>query len=197
MMTWDQRKRARQREALLRENIRYRQKLREVSRNEKCMRKSAEQYAAQALEAERAGDHARAVRMAAEAAKLKKHLAMTGSMRGSLEIAHAVQSANQAMADIMRVSSSAAGSLLEGAADPDVYTLQTELLTMQEHVRSFMEESEMLCDDLDHVDHTPVSEEGERYLKTLMSSSSKDKQLKRLQDINTRLEQLQRSRPGE
>lgn len=197
MNTWQQRKRSKQREQMLRENIRYRQNLREVSRNEKSVERLCEQYAAQATAAERAGNHALAVRLAAEASKLKKHQVVTNSMRGSLEIAHAVQSTNQAMADMIEASRNAAGSLLEGASAPDVYAMQTDLASMQEHVQSFMEESEMLYEDFERGEDAPVSEEGERYLKTLMNSTRKERQIKLLQDTNSRLEKLQRNRPTE
>lgn len=197
MNTWQQRKRSKQREQMLRENIRYRQNLREVSRNEKSVERLCEQYAVQATAAERAGNHALAVRLAAEASKLKKHQVVTNSMRGSLEIAHAVQSTNQAMADMIEASRNAAGSLLEGASAPDVYAMQTDLASMQEHVQSFMEESEMLYEDFERGEDAPVSEEGERYLKTLMNSTRKERQIKLLQDTNSRLEKLQRNRPTE
>ena len=197
MNTWQQRKRSKQREQMLRENIRYRQNLREVSRNEKSVERLCEQYAAQATAAERAGNHALAVRLAAEASKLKKHQVVTNSMRGSLEIAHAVQSTNQAMADMIEASRNAAGSLLEGASATDVYAMQTDLASMQEHVQSFMEESEMLYEDFERGEDAPVSEEGERYLKTLMNSTRKERQIKLLQDTNSRLEKLQRNRPTE
>lgn len=197
MNTWQQRKRSKQREQMLRENIRYRQNLREVSRNERSVERLCEQYAAQAMAAERSGNHALAVRLAAEASKLKKHQVVTGSMRGSLEIAHAVQSSNQAMADMIEASRMAAGSVLEGASVPDVYAMQADLASMQEHVQSFMEQSEMLYEDFEHGEDAPVSEEGERYLKSLMSSTRKEKQLKLLQDTNSRLEKLQRNRPTE
>ena len=197
MNTWQQRKRSKQREQMLRENIRYRQNLREVSRNEKSVERLCEQYAAQATAAERAGNHALAVHLAAEASKLKKHQVVTNSMRGSLEIANAVQSTNQAMADMIEASRNAAGSLLEGASAPDVYAMQTDLASMQEHVQSFMEESEMLYEDFERGEDAPVSEEGERYLKTLMNSTRKERQIKLLQDTNSRLEKLQRNRPTE
>lgn len=197
MSTWQDRKRSKQREQTLRDNIRYRQNLREVSRSEKDIERLCAQYTAKAMEAERMGNHTLAVRLAAEAAKLKKHLTVSGSMRGSLEIAHAVQSTNQAMADILEVSRNAAGSLLAGAAAPDMYAVQADLTSMQEHVKDFMEQSEMLYEDFETEDNEPLSEEGERYLKTLMSSCSREKQRKLLQDTNSRLEKLQRNRPTE
>lgn len=197
MSTWQERKRSRQREQTLRDNIRYRQNLREVSRSEKSLDRLCAQYTAQAMEAERMGNHTLAVRLAAEAAKLKKHQTVTGNMRGSLEIAHAVQTTNQAMADIMEVSRNAAGSLLAGAAAPDMYAVQADLTSMQEHVKDFMEQSEMLYEDFETEDNEPLSEEGEKYLKSLMTSRSREKQRKLLQDTNSRLERLQRNRPTE
>ena len=197
MNTWQERKRLKQREQTLRDNIRYRQNLREVNRSEKSIDRLCAQYTAQAVEAERAGNHTLAVRLAGEAAKLKKHQTVTGTMRGSLEIAHAVQNTNQAMADIMEVSRNAAGSLLAGAAAPDMYAVQADLTSMQEHVKDFMEQSEMLYEDFEQGDDEPFSEESERYLKTLMASQNKEKQRRLLQDTNSRLEKLQRNRPTE
>jgi len=197
MNTWQERKRLKQREQTLRDNIRYRQNLREVNRSEKSIDRLCAQYTAQAVEAERAGNHTLAVRLAGEAAKLKKHQTVTGNMRDSLEIAHAVQNTNQAMADIMEVSRNAAGSLLAGAAAPDMYAVQADLTSMQEHVKDFMEQSEMLYEDFEQGDDEPFSEESERYLKTLMASQNKEKQRRLLQDTNSRLEKLQRNRPTE
>ena len=197
MNTWQERKRLKQREQTLRDNIRYRQNLREVNRSEKSIDRLCAQYTAQAVEAERAGNHTLAVRLAGEAAKLKKHQTVTGNMRGSLEIAHAVQNTNQAMADIMEVSRNAAGSLLAGAAAPDMYAVQADLTSMQEHVKDFMEQSKMLYEDFEQGDDEPFSEESERYLKTLMASQNKEKQRRLLQDTNSRLEKLQRNRPTE
>lgn len=197
MNTWQERKRLKQREQTLRDNIRYRQNLREVNRSEKSIDRLCAQYTAQAVEAERAGNHTLAVRLAGEAAKLKKHQTVTGNMRGSLEIAHAVQNTNQAMADIMEVSRNAAGSLLAGAAAPDMYAVQADLTSMQEHVKDFMEQSEMFYEDFEQGDDEPFSEESERYLKTLMASQNKEKQRRLLQDTNSRLEKLQRNRPTE
>lgn len=197
MNTWQERKRLKQREQTLRDNIRYRQNLREVNRSEKSIDRLCAQYTAQAVEAERAGNHTLAVRLAGEAAKLKKHQTVTGNMRGSLEIAHAVQNTNQAMADIMEVSRNAAGSLLAGAAAPDMYAVQADLTSMQEHVKDFMEQSEMFYEDFEKGDDEPFSEESERYLKTLMASQNKEKQRRLLQDTNSRLEKLQRNRPTE
>ena len=196
MSTWQERAHAKEREQTLRNNIRYRLNLREVNRSQQSLDRLCDQYTAQAVEAEKAGNHPLAVRLAAEAARLKKHQAVTGGMRGAMEIAHAVQSANQAMADMMKVSRSAAGSLLEGAAMPDMYALQTDLASMQEQVSDFMEESGMLYEDMTSISD-PHAEEGEKYLKTLMSSRSTEKQHKLLQDTNARLEKLQRSRPTE
>lgn len=197
MNTWQERKRLKQREQTLRDNIRYRQNLREVNRSEKSIDRLCAQYTAQAVEAEHAGNHTVAVRLAGEAARLKKHQTVTGNMRDSLEIAHAVQNTNQAMADIMEVSRNAAGSLLAGAAAPDMYAVQADLTSMQEHVKDFMEQSEMLYEDFEQGDDELFSEESERYLKTLMASQNKEKQRRLLQDTNSRLEKIQRNRPTE
>ena len=197
MNTWQERKRLKQREKKLRDNINYRQNLREVNRSEKSIDRLYTQYTAQAVEAERSGNHALAIRLAGEAARLKKHQTVTGNMRGSLEIAHAVQNTNQAVADILEASRNAVGSLLAGAAAPDVYAVQADMTSMQEHVQDFMEQSEMFYEDFEKGDDEPVSEENERYLRTLIASQNKEKQRRLLQDTNSRLEKLQRNRPTE
>lgn len=194
MNTWQQRKRNRQREQTLQENIRYRQNLREVCRNEKNVERLCGQYQAQAIEAERMGRHDLAVRLAAQEAKLKKHQIVTGGMRGSLEVAHAVQSSNQAMAEMMEDSKNAANSLLAYASAPDAYATQAELESMQEHVQTFLEESEALYEDFVTEENDSVNEEGERCLKALVSAGNKEKQRRLLQNTNSQLEKLQRSR---
>ena len=52
MNTWQERKRLKQREQTLRDNIRYRQNLREVNRSEKSIDRLCAQYTAQAVEAQ-------------------------------------------------------------------------------------------------------------------------------------------------
>ena len=194
MNTWQQRKRSKQREQALRENIRYRQSLREVCRNEKSLERLGAQYKAQAIEAEQAGHHALAVRLASEEAKLRKHQLLSSGMRGSLEIAHVMQSSNQAMADILEGSKNAAGTLLACASAPNLYATQAELEGMQEQVQMFLEDGSALYDDLVSQENQPVDEEGERCLKALVCSEHKEKRHKLLQDTNARLETLQRSR---
>jgi len=78
-----------------------------------------------------------------------------------------------------------------------MYAVQADLTSMQEHVKDFMEQSEMLYEDFEQGDDEPFSEESERYLKTLMASQNKEKQRRLLQDTNSRLEKLQRNRPTE
>lgn len=194
MNTWQQRKRNKQREQAMQENIRYRQSLREVCRNEKSLERLSAQYKAQAIEAEQAGHHALAVRLAAEEDKLRKHQFMSSGMRGSLEIAHVMQSSNQAMADILEGSKNAAGSLLACAPTPNAYATQAELEGMQEQVQMLLEDGSALYDDFVSEENHPVDEEGERCLKALLSSEHKVKQHKLLQDTNARLERLQRNR---
>ncbi len=197
MNTWQQQKCSKKREQMLRENIRYQQSLREVCRNEKNLERFCEQYETQAIEAERAGHHALAVRLAAENAKLKKHQLISSGMRGSLEIAHAMRSSNQAMTEIMMGARDAVNSLLANAAIPDMYTAQVELGTMQEYVQVFLDQSEILYEDFIADKNAPISEEGERYLKALLSSEHKEKQLKLLRDTNSQLAKLQHNRPIE
>lgn len=197
MNTWQQQKYRKKREQMLREDVRYQQSLRDVCRNEKNLERLCGQYETQAVEAERAGHHALAVRLAAENAKLKKHQLIGRSVRGSLEIAHAIRSSNQAMAEIMQGAGNAANSLLASAATPDMYTTQVDLGTMQAYVQSFLAQSEMLYEDFAADENTPISEEGERILKTLLSSEHKEKQQKLIRDTNSQLAKLQRNRSME
>lgn len=195
MNIWQQKKRSKQRAQILRENISYRQNMRELCRNEKNVERIADQYAARAVEAERMGNHALAVRMAAETAKMKKYLAATGNMRGSLEIAHAIQSANYAVTDIHAASASAAGSMLSQVSIPDMCALQADLISMQEHAQAFMEQYEALCEDDEVGSDVPHSEEGERFLAMLMASVNADRKRRLLHDTNIQLERLYRDRP--
>lgn len=194
MNTWQQQKYSKKREQMLREDVRYRQSLRDVCRNEKNLERLCGQYETQAVEAERAGHHALAVRLAAENAKLKKHQLLSSRMRGSIEITHAIRSSNQAMAEIMEGSRDAANSLLASAATPDMYRTQVQLGTMQEYVQAYLEQSEMLYEDFVADGNTPVNEEGERILKTFLASENKEKQQKLLRDTNSQLAKLQRNR---
>lgn len=195
MNAWQEKRRSKQRAQILRENISYRQNMRELCRNEKNVERIADQYAARAVEAERMGDHAFAVRMAVAAAKMKKYLAATGSMRGSLEIAHAIQSANYAVTDIHAASVSAAGSMLSQVSLPDMSSLQADLIAMQEHVQAFMEQYEAFCEEDVLTSDAPYNEEGESCLATLMTSANADRKRRLLHDTNVQLERLYRDRP--
>ena len=194
MNTWQQRKRTKQREQALQENIRYRQGMREVCRNEQSLERLRAQYKAQAIEAEQAGQHALAVRLAAEEDKLRKHQLLSSGMRGSLEIAHVMQSTNQAMADILVGSKNAAGAVLASTSIPNVYATQAELEGMREQVQMFLEDGGAIYDDFLSQENHPADEEGERCLQALLSSEHKEKRHKLLQDTNARLERLQHNR---
>lgn len=197
MNSWQQQMYNKKREEMLREDIRYRQRLREVNRNEKNLERLCSQYEMQAVEAERTGHHAFAVRLAAENARLKKHQLMSSSMRGSLEMAHAIRSSNQAMADIMQGVNDVADSLLTRMTAPDMYSTQVEFEAMREYLQTYLDQSEMLYEDYAAEGNTPVNEEGERILKKLLSSGQKEKQLKLIRDTNSQLEKLQRNRSAE
>lgn len=194
MNTWHQHKRMKKREQTLQGNILYRQSLREVYRNERSVERLCSQYEAQAIEAERTGQHDLAVRLAAQQAQLRKHQIVSSGMRGSLEVAHAVQSSNQAMAEIMEDSRRAANSLLASASSPDACATQMELESMREHVQTFLDDSAVFYEDFVSGEDEQVNEEGERCLRTLMSAGSKEKQRRLLHDTNTQLERLQRNR---
>lgn len=194
MNTWQQLMYSKKRERMLRESIRYRQSLREVCRNERNLERLSGECETQAVAAERAGQHALAVRLAEENAKLKKHQLFSSGVRGSLEIAHAMRATHQAMADIMEGSRDAVHAMLDGAPTPDMHV---ELEMMQEHVQAFLDESAKLCEDFSPEENTPLREEGERCLKALLSSEHKEKQLKLIRDTNSQLAKLQRNRPTE
>lgn len=197
MNSWQQQMYNKKREEMLREDIRYRQRLREVNRNEKNLERLCSQYEMQAVEAERTGHHAFAVRLAAENARLRKHQLMSSSMRGSLEMAHAIRSSNQAMADIMQGVNDVADSLLTRMTAPDMYSTQAEFEAMREYLQTYLDQSEMLYEDYAAEGNTPINEEGERILKKLLSSGHKEKQLKLIRDTNSQLEKLQRNRSAE
>ena len=193
MNRWRQNQRSRLRERLLMDNIHFRQNLRMVNQNEREMGKLHDQFAAQAVEAEKSGNHAMAVHLASEAAKLKKYRMVSSNVKNSLEVAHTVQSTNRAMAGILAASKEAVGSLAAGNAAANAYAMQTDLAVMQDQVQAFMEQSGMLFDNMAAQDESAGNEEGEKALEALLSSSRKDKQLRLLQDTNRRLERLPRN----
>lgn len=185
--------RDKQRQQLLMDNIHFRQNLRMVSQNEKEMDKLHTQYVAQAIEAERNGNHALAVRYAAEAAKLKNHRQVTATMKSSLEVAHAVQSTNRAMSNIMTTARDAVGSLNSSQTLADTFALQADMSIMEDQVQAFLEQNELIMDNMG-ASESPVNEEGEKALAALMASSRQDKQAKLLQDTAKSLDKLPRHR---
>lgn len=185
--------RDKQRQQLLMDNIHFRQNLRMVTQQERQMDALYDQYAGQAIAAEKAGNHRMAVHLAGEAAKLKNFRNVSGSMKTSLEAAHAVNTATRAMNGIITGAKEAVSAMNCSQVAADTIALQTNMALMQDQVQAFMEQNELCLNDFNFSD-APVNEEGEKALADLMSSTRKDQQRKLIQETAKSLDKLPRHR---
>lgn len=174
-------------------NLKFRQSLREVSLNERSMENACAQMTARAVEAEKNGDHALAVRWAGEAQKLKKYLLMSGNMKDAAEAAHAIQQTNTAMKDLL----TAAGTLAAGLDKADPVSLQMEAAELQSSAQIMLEEGGQMLDALPAEQDGEALEAGEQYLQQLMRSAAAAQRARMLQDTNRKLDQLQKNRSAE
>ena len=189
-------RRARTRQQQIAESIEYRQNLRQVNAEKKRMQALIDEYAAQAAEAERGGQHDRAVRLAQEAHRLKQYLASSGGISAALETAHAVTTANRALANILEAS----GGLADKAArmvDPAALgEAQANMLAVNENMRMMMEQSDLMLEDIGEDDDRP-NEAAEAFLREIMRNVRNEKRSRVLQDTHRQLDRLQRARAAE
>lgn len=188
-------RRAKARQQQMAENIQYRQNMREVNAGKRRIQALLEEYANQAVEAERSGQHSRAVSLAREAHRLKQYLASSGGISAALESAHAVSTANRALAGILEAS----GGLADTAArmmDPAALgEAQANMLAVNENMRLMMEQSDLLLEGIDDGEGPDAA--GEAMLLEILQGQRREQHSKVLQDTNRQLDRLQRARAAE
>lgn len=191
----DQARRRRQREMRERiaQDLEYRSQMRGIQSGQKEMKAQIDNCTARAIEAEKAGDHKAALRYAAEAQNLKRFHAYTGDMRSTIETAHAVHSANAALANILNAS----GELMDstaGMVDPAaIGSAQAGMIEIGEQMRMIQEQNELMWDSFEDESRSDDLQAGEAALKEILASRRKS-QRQALQDMNRKLDSLESAR---
>lgn len=189
-------RRARTRQQQISESIQYRQNMRDVNNGKRRIEKLIEDYSSQAVAAERDGDHKRAVQLALEAKRLKRYLATSGGISAALESAHAVTTANRALANILDASSGLMGQAIDMMDPAALGEAQANMVSVNENVRLMMEQSDMMLEGMTDDDDGP-DEGGEELLRQIMRSEHREKHDKLIRDTNRQLDRLQRARAAE
>ena len=191
----DQARRRRQREMRERiaQDLEYRNHMRSIQGGQKEMKAQIDNCTARAIEAEKAGDHKAALRYAAEAHNLKRFHAYTGDMRSTIETAHAVHTANAALASILNAS----GELMDTAAgmvDPAaIGCAQAGMIEIGEQMRMIQEQNELMWDSFEDEPRADDLQAGEAALKEILATRRKS-QRQALQDMNRKLDSLESAR---
>ena len=191
------RKRIETREKQIMDRIAYNQNLREIHENEKSMDRLYAQYCSKAIEAENAGNHEQAVRMANEALKIKKQKDISTNMKNAMEIIRNVQVTNRAMSEISAIFKDTLRGFSNKQIAQDLSTVQMEFALANENLQMLMGQNNLLLDECDEPTQNQMREEDEQYLQELLSASQKEKQNKLLRDTQRRLQRIQRNRPVE
>lgn len=189
-------RRARTRQQQIAESIQYRQNMRDVNSGKRRIEKLIEEYSSQAIAAERDGDHKRAVQLALEANRLKRYLAATGGVSAAVESAHAVSTANRALANILDASSGLMGQTAQMMDPMALGEAQANMISVSENMRLMMEQSDMMMEGMEDDVENP-DEAGEEILLQIMRSEQREKHDKLIRDTNRQLDRLQRARAAE
>lgn len=185
--------RNKQRPQLLMDNLQFRQNLRMLNQQEQVLDRLHNQCATQAIAAENDGKHRMAVHLAGEAANIKNFRMVSGSVKSSLEVAHAVKVTNRAITGIMAGTREMVNTLNCGQVEANACALQANMALIQDQIQVFMDQNEMFLDTTNAIDQT-INEEGEEALAALMATTHKEKQRKLLQDTVKVLNNLPRHR---
>ena len=175
------------------EDMEYRSHIRGVQGGQKELKNLIDHYTADAIEAEKLGNHRAALRLAAEAQRLKKFHSSSGDMRSALEAAHAMRATSSALANIINAS----GELMEtsaGMVDPAALgSAQAGMLEITEQMRMMREQNEAMWEVFGEERGVEETQAGEAALSEILAAHKKS-QNKMLQDMNRKLENLQSTR---
>lgn len=185
--------RKREHQQRLARRIAYRQDIRQMEDSSKRLQKLIDAYSQQAVDAEKNGQHDKAVKLAAQVQHLRTFQNSAGGVRNTIETVHAMNAASQAMTDILSTTGGLADSIAEMNDPAALAEAQYGMEEAAESMQMLQEQSEMMYESM-HTESQP-DEAGEAYLKKLMEGSRKKKQTSFLADTNKQLDRLQRARP--
>ena len=172
------------------------QNMRELEAGKKRVKALISSYSEQAVQAEREGDHAQALRLASSVRQLKQYQTSSGAISSTLQAAHGMQTANRAVLDILEASGSLAGSVSAGLDPEQLCRMQTEMNVVAGQMQSIMEQNQMVLEMFDDGREEDSREEDEKYLKRIMEQTRKEKQTRILKDTDKQLDRLSQLRPA-
>lgn len=193
----EMRKQAEERRAQIARQAAYRNGLRDINNNQNALRNVIEDTRRKAIAAENNGDHAQAVRYAAQVRNLETQAAASGSMKNTVEAAHAMSENAAALNRIMTT----AGGLMDdigGMIDPDaLYRAQYGV----ELAREQLEANAEYCSDFLNDGFAGETERpdpvGEAALMKILNENKSSDRLKMLDDTNSRLDAVRRARAAD
>lgn len=191
------RKRLKEQQKRIAENIRYRQSMRNIKGADRQIQNSIDSYILQAVVAEQAGEHEKAVRLATEAQRLKQYQASSSTIRSKLEVVQAVSTANRAMANIVNISEDLMKSTTRLADPTKLGEAQIGMEMLNESMSTLIDQSEEALDYMNAMPEEESNEAGEEYLRQIMIDTNRKIRFNILDDTNKKLDRLNLIRTNE
>ena len=167
-----------------------------VEAGEKNLLKTAQLQKQNAIDAEKKGDHATAIRFALEAQRLEKQARVTGDMKNTTLTAHAMSENARALANMMQ----SVNRIVESSGMPDaseMIGMQVQMEVIRENMDMMMETSGETLDQLTDTTGSVEQETGERLLKDLIKDEERKKHKDLLKETGKKLDALTRFREKE
>lgn len=179
-----------QRKAIIKQ-VRYRMNMRDMALSEVDMQKTFAQYKAQAVAAEKKGQHQAALRYAAEAQRVQQYMDTVADIKNRMQAAHAIQTSQKAM---MQVSGIMQQWTAKIPTEEEMCAVQANMALMQENAKMMTEQQNTMMEMLDQHAAPENSDRAEAYLNELLKTERKEVQGAALTKMNQKLDQLQSAR---
>lgn len=189
-----QKKKSQQRE--IENRIIFKRNMNVLEAGEKNLLKTAQLQKQNAIEAEKNGDHATALRFAMEAQRLEKQARVTGDMKNTSLTAHAMSENTRALANMMQ----SVNKIAESSNMPDageMIGMQVQMEAIRENMDMMMETSGETLDQLTNTAGSMEQEAGEEILRDLMKEEERKKHKDLLKETGKKLDALTRFREKE
>lgn len=189
-----QKKKSQQRE--IENRIIFKRNMNVLEAGEKNLLKTAQLQKQNAIEAEKNGDHATALRFAMEAQRLEKQARVTGDMKNTTLTAHAMSENTRALANMMQ----SVNKIAESSNMPDageMIGMQVQMEAIRENMDMMMETSGETLDQLTNTAGSMEQEAGEEILRDLMKEEERKKHKDLLKETGKKLDALTRFREKE
>lgn len=189
-----QKKKLQQRE--IENRILFKRNMNVLEAGERNLLKTAQLQKQNAIEAEKNGDHATALRFAMEAQRLEKQARVTGDMKNTTLTAHAMSENTRALANMMQ----SVNKIAESSNMPDtgeMIGMQVQMEAIRENMDMMMETSGETLDQLTNTAGSMEQETGEEILRNLMKEEERKKHKDLLKETGKKLDALTRFREKE